>query len=112
MALDISRLNETQLTALMAKIQARLHQLQVEKVARVRDKVIAMITSEGVDYAELIEHAAFSRRKKRGSKRAKAAPKYRDPADHSQTWSGRGRQPRWFKAALRNGKTERSLLIR
>ena len=112
MAIDISKLNEAQLTALAAKIQARLHELQLEKVARLRDKVIAMITSEGVDYAELMEHTAFARRKKRASKRAKVAPKYRNPADHAQTWSGRGRQPRWFKAALRKGKTERSLLIR
>src|SRR6476646_2337563 len=116
MAIDISKLNETQLTTLMGKIQARLHDLQLEKVSRVRDKVIAMITSEGVDYAELMEHAAFTRRKKSartksGSKRGKVAPKYRNPADHSQTWSGRGRQPRWYKAALRKGKTERSLLI-
>jgi len=112
MAIDISKLNETQLTALMAKIQARLQELQLEKVARVRDKVIATITSEGLDYAELMEHTALSRRKKRGSKtRAKVAPKYRNPSDPSQTWSGRGRQPRWFKAALRKGKTERSLLI-
>ena len=112
MAVDISKLNEAQLTALMGKIQARLHELQLEKVARVRDKVIAMITSEGLDYAELMEHSAFARRKKKGMKRAKVAPKYRNPADKSQTWSGRGRQPRWFKAALRKGKTERSLLIR
>jgi hypothetical protein len=28
-----------------------------------------------------------------------------------QTWSDRGRQPRWFKAALRKRKTHRSLLI-
>jgi hypothetical protein len=48
MAIDISKLNETQLTALMAKIQARLQELQLEKVSRVRDKVIAMITSEGL----------------------------------------------------------------
>jgi DNA-binding protein H-NS len=112
MAIDISKLNEAQLTALMAKIQARLQELQLEKVARVRDKVIAMITSEGLDYAELMEHTTFARRKKAAGKRAKIAPKYRNPADPSQTWSGRGRQPRWFKAALRKGKTERSLLIR
>lgn len=56
MAIDISKLNETQLTALMGKIQARLSELQLEKMARVRDKVIAMITSEGLDYAELMDH--------------------------------------------------------
>jgi DNA-binding protein H-NS len=112
MAIDISKLNETQLTALMGRIQARLHELQLEKVARVRDQVIAMITSEGLDYAELMQHTALARRKKNSDRRAKVAPKYRNPADRSQTWSGRGRQPRWFKAALRKGKTERSLLIR
>jgi len=112
MAIDISNFNEAQLTALMGKIEARQHELQLEKVARVRDKVIAMITSEGMDYAELMEHTAFARRKKLAAKRAKVAPKYRNPADHAQTWSGRGRAPRWFKAALRKGKTERSLLIR
>jgi DNA-binding protein H-NS len=112
MTIDISKLNETQLTALMARIQARLSELQLEKVARVRDKVIAMITSEGMDYAELMEHTSFARRGKSPSKRSKVAAKYRNPADHSQTWSGRGRPPRWFKAALRKGRTERSLLIR
>ena len=103
MTIDISKLNEAQLTALSGKIQARLQDLQLEKVARVRDKVIAMITLEGVDHADLMEHTAFARRKKRVSKVAKVAPKYRNPADPSQTWSGRGRQPRWFKAAIRKG---------
>lgn len=27
-------------------------------------------------------------------------PKYRNPADESQTWTGRGRQPQWIKEAL------------
>jgi DNA-binding protein H-NS len=30
--------------------------------------------------------------------------KYRNPVDPGQTWSGRGRQPRWFKDALASGK--------
>jgi DNA-binding protein H-NS len=31
----------------------------------------------------------------------KIPPKYRNPADHSQVWSGRGNKPRWLTAALR-----------
>ncbi len=108
MATDISKLNEAQLTALLGKIQARLGELQLEKVARVRDKVMAMITSEGLDYAELMEHTAFARKKKR----AKVKAKYRNPANPQETWSGRGRQPRWFTAALKAGKKESSLLIK
>jgi DNA-binding protein H-NS len=107
-AIDISKLNETQLTALMSRIQARLGELQLQKVARVRDKVMAMISSEGLDYAELLEHTTFARRKKRG----KVKPKYGNPKNPGETWSGRGRQPRWFAAAIRAGKKESTLLIK
>lgn len=30
-------------------------------------------------------------------------PKYRNPNDPSETWSGRGKTPRWLKAALVSG---------
>ncbi|MFN9746167.1 MAG: H-NS family nucleoid-associated regulatory protein [Betaproteobacteria bacterium] len=35
---------------------------------------------------------------------AKVAPKYRD-AETGQTWSGRGLQPKWLKAALASGRS-------
>ena len=31
-------------------------------------------------------------------------PKYRNPAEPAETWSGRGKQPRWLTAQLRSGK--------
>jgi DNA-binding protein H-NS len=33
----------------------------------------------------------------------KVLPKYRNPSAPTQTWSGRGKQPRWLVAALRSG---------
>lgn len=38
-------------------------------------------------------------------------PKFRNPADHSETWSGRGKQPRWFAAQLHSGKKLEDLTI-
>ena len=32
------------------------------------------------------------------------APKYRNPDQPSETWAGRGKQPRWLVAQLRAGK--------
>ena len=32
------------------------------------------------------------------------APKYRNPEEPSETWAGRGKQPRWLVAQLRSGK--------
>ena len=37
--------------------------------------------------------------------RAKVAAKYRNPENPEQTWSGRGRQPKWMEGLLAAGKT-------
>ena len=34
----------------------------------------------------------------------KVAPKYRNPANKQETWTGRGRQPKWVVALLKAGK--------
>jgi DNA-binding protein H-NS len=39
-----------------------------------------------------------------GDKRGKVAPKYRNPENPSETWTGRGLRPRWLAAALKTGK--------
>src|SRR5256885_8684485 len=38
-------------------------------------------------------------------------PKYRNPAQPSETWAGRGKQPRWLIAQLRSGKQLDDFLI-
>ena len=32
------------------------------------------------------------------------SPKYRNPAEPSETWAGRGNRPRWLTAQLKSGK--------
>lgn len=44
-------------------------------------------------------------------KRSPAAPKYANPADPSETWTGRGRKPRWMDLALKSGKSLDDLAI-
>jgi DNA-binding protein H-NS len=44
-------------------------------------------------------------------KRAPASAKYANPADSSDTWSGRGRKPRWFDAAIKAGKKPEDMAI-
>lgn len=44
-------------------------------------------------------------------KRSPAVAKYANPANPSDTWSGRGRKPRWFDAALKSGKKPDDLAL-
>lgn len=41
----------------------------------------------------------------------KVHPKYRNPKKPSETWAGRGKQPRWLTAQLRSGKKLDDFLI-
>ncbi len=45
------------------------------------------------------------------STRKPIPPKYANPDDRSQTWTGRGRKPRWVVAALDAGKSLDDLAI-
>ncbi|WP_171182320.1 H-NS family nucleoid-associated regulatory protein, partial [Ruegeria sp. HKCCD8929] len=38
-----------------------------------------------------------------GRAKSKAAPKYRNPGNADQTWTGRGRKPQWVIEALAGG---------
>jgi DNA-binding protein H-NS len=104
MALNLKHLTPKQLDDLARQIEAHKSERRSSHLAVVRAKADAMARAAGLTLADVFPQS--------GKKRGTVAPKYRNPADHSQTWSGRGRQPRWFKAALRKGQTERSLLIR
>lgn len=44
-------------------------------------------------------------------KRSSAAPKYRNPANPAETWTGRGRKPRWYEAAIKAGKSPGDMAI-
>jgi DNA-binding protein H-NS len=41
----------------------------------------------------------------------KVVPKFRNPVQPSETWAGRGKQPRWLTAQLKSGKKLDDFLI-
>ncbi len=46
-----------------------------------------------------------------GRKRSPSVAKYANPANPADTWSGRGRKPRWFTEALAQGKKPEDMAI-
>ncbi|HXD36677.1 MAG TPA: H-NS histone family protein [Rhodanobacter sp.] len=106
MAVDIKSLNHNQLNDLISKAQTRQHELRKEKVVKLREKIHALIKAEGYAFEDIF--GAARKAKRTG---AKVAPKYRNPANPAQTWSGRGKRPHWFNDALKAGKKEKDLTI-
>ncbi|MBI5456455.1 H-NS histone family protein [Candidatus Kaiserbacteria bacterium] len=85
----------------LSKMEAKIERLKIEKQseerAALREKVTDMLKQHGFTMEEL-----FGKGRRGGGK---VAPKYRDPKNPSNTWTGRGRMPRWMfakrKARLR-----------
>lgn len=106
MAIDLKSLNHNQLNDLIGRAQQRQDELAKDKLSKLRDKVLALVSAEGYTMDDVFGGGRKSRRAV-----SKVKPKYRNPADPSQTWTGRGKRPRWFNAALSAGKKEKDLLI-
>ena len=49
---------------------------------------------------------------KKGRPYPRVPPKYQNPDKPSETWAGRGKQPRWVTAQLRSGKKLEEFQIR
>ena len=65
------------------------------------NKVRALMAEYGLTVADIAGKSAP--KGKSGSGTGKVAAKYRN-ASTGESWSGRGLQPRWLKAALASGK--------
>lgn len=106
MAINIRNLSHAQLSELIQRAKARQDELAREKATKLRAKISAMVKAEGFAIEDV-----FSGTGARRGVRRKVKPKYRNPIDPSQTWTGRGKRPRWYSAALASGKKEKDLLI-
>ena len=85
---EISRLLSIRLTSEKLELEKRLAQLRHENERR---------------HMPAAEPASLKGPSKERRKYPRVFPKYRNPNQPSETWSGRGKQPRWLTAALKNG---------
>lgn len=108
MAIDVKSLTQSQISELERQLADRKVEVRKNAITTARTKIDKVLKSSGVTFEEV-----YPTRGRRSSvRRAPVPPKYSDPADSTRTWSGRGKRPNWFKAALAKGKKEKDLLIK
>jgi DNA-binding protein H-NS len=87
----------------LSDIERQIERLKIEKQSAERDalrqRLTDMAKKEGFGIHELFGRG----RKGKGT----VAPKYRDPKNSGNTWTGRGRMPRWMVAATKGGKARK-----
>ncbi|MFA5685130.1 MAG: H-NS histone family protein [Lysobacteraceae bacterium] len=98
MSIDFSQYTPAQLDEIIQAANDQKRRKHREMISDVRRKVIAFAKAEGYSIEELFGGA------KAGTGR-KVEPKYRNTSNEAETWSGRGKRPRWLEAQLKAGKT-------
>jgi DNA-binding protein H-NS len=89
------------LLAKRAALEQEIEATQKRERQDAISKVKSLMSEYGLTVADLSSKAAAG--KAGVTKGSKVAPKYRNAAT-GDTWSGRGLQPKWLKAALASGK--------
>ncbi|OEZ01031.1 DNA-binding protein [Stenotrophomonas sp. BIIR7] len=123
MSIDLSGLSAKELGALIKN--AKKQQTIVAKrpaLTKVRAQLSKLAKANGYTLEEVAGVAAPTRgRAAKATKAApakavrklgKVAPKYRNPANPKETWTGRGKQPRWLAAHTTKGKKLEDFLIK
>jgi DNA-binding protein H-NS len=89
--------------AALSQMQVRIERLKIEKQnaerAALRERILAMVKEAGFEIKDILGRG--------GKGKGSIAIKYRDPENPENTWTGRGRMPRWLAAATKGGKTRK-----
>lgn len=103
-AIDLSDLTLTELKQLQKDIAKTIASFDTRKRSEALSALEAKAQELGFSLADFTGT-------KSPRKRSSPASKYRHPENPEITWSGRGRKPRWFVAALDKGKIEKAMKV-
>lgn len=102
--MDLNTLSLKELKDLQAQVTKAIASFEDRRKKDALADLEERAKSLGFSWAELT--GAVSTRK-----RSPAVAKYANPANADETWSGRGRKPRWFDAALKAGKRPEDMAL-
>jgi DNA-binding protein H-NS len=104
MDLNLNELSLKDLKDLQAQVSKAIATFEDRKKKEALNQLEEKARALGFSLAELTGATVVR-------KRAPATAKYANPANPADTWSGRGRKPRWFEAALNAGRSPEDLAI-
>ena len=88
--IELSKLSLDELHSLQHRVAAEIDSRQSAAKEKVQQEILALANRHGI--AVKFAGMAFKAKK---SKTGSVAPKYKNPANSAQTWTGRGRSPVW-----------------
>src|SRR5512132_834175 len=108
---NLETMTETELKDLLRSAQSAIDRLVAKRARSTLKEAKRMAAEVGFEITFVKTGKPAGGKAKSPSSRAKVLPKYRNPDNPEEVWSGRGRQPKWVQAALAEGQTLEDLAI-
>ncbi len=112
MSIDLKGLSLKELQKLAKDVAKAIDTVEARQRKEARAAMEKLAKEYGVSIEDILgAETKKPARKKRAQKPKAGSPKYQNPADPSQTWTGKGRRPQWYLDAMKAGKTDDDLMI-
>jgi DNA-binding protein H-NS len=106
--IEIDKLSPSQLQALIQSAQAQIEVARKEELQTLREQILGLLREAGYTIDDVFGHRMPLLRH-HATKGSTVEPKYRFG---NETWSGRGKRPRWLADKLEQGATLEDFLIK
>lgn len=106
---DISSLSVLELEKLTHEAQALIESKKEQHLDDAYERIVQIAAEVGLSLDALV--ARGQSKSAKSAVRKPVAPRYRNPDDANETWTGRGKQPRWLAAKLAAGSSLDDFLI-
>ncbi len=103
--INLNKLTLTELIQLQQEIPKAISKAKKAEKNNVIKQIETIAAEAGFDLEEILAL------KKEAKPKRKVKPKYRNPDDPKQTWTGRGRRPKWVEQHLLMHGTLDDILI-
>lgn len=108
--IDLSELSLTDLLGLQNALPGIIEQAKKTEKAALIEKMEALAAESGFELSEVFNAKTGTAKKKR-KQIGFVKAKYINPDNAEQTWTGRGRKPKWATQYIKNGGALEELLI-
>ena len=109
--LDLNSLSIDELWALHEEVDAVLSERILTEKRALEERLARLNRASATKGRIAGTDSKTNRRRALRRKYPPVLPKYQNPNDQSETWAGRGKQPRWLVSQLKAGKKISDFLI-
>ncbi|MGH8493988.1 MAG: H-NS family nucleoid-associated regulatory protein [Moraxellaceae bacterium] len=112
MSINLDNLTIAELDAIIVQAAELIEKKKAQALVDAKAEIAKIAAATGMSVEELLGLKVGKAKKVPGAAKKPVADKYRNPKDYTQTWSGRGKRPRWLQEILdKGGKLENFLIV-